>query len=87
MVKKHPVGSKLVGTYLGFNYLPKPLVCKVVGYSIYTNSILVYNPSIDGHSGNGVCSIDGKTEIPDGDLYRNYGRHCWYIESENLTGG
>lgn len=85
VIEKYPIGSKLVGKHLGFGCNNTYKVCKVVGYSSRTNEILVYNPEIDGHSGNNVC-CDGESRVDDSEIYRKYGKHCWYIYSETLSG-
>lgn len=85
VMEKYPIGSKLVGSDLGFNQDHRSLSCKVVGYSNFSKSILVYNPEIDGHSGNGVC-YNGKERLDDKQMYDLYGRHCWYIKFSDLKG-
>lgn len=85
-MEKYPIGSKLVGSDFGFNQYQRSLSCKVVGYSKFSAAILVYNPEIDGHSGNGVCTFDGEVTISDVDMHLKYGRHCWYIDPKDLKG-
>lgn len=85
VIEKYPIGSKLVGKQLGFGYNNSYKVCKVIGYSYLTYEILVYNPEIDGHSGGNTC-FDGESLIDESELHGKYGKHCWYINSETLSG-
>lgn len=86
MIKKYPIGSKLVGTYLGHKYTSEGIPCKVVGYSRHVGSILVYNLEIVGHSGNMVCVDEGGIELSEGRIHQIYGRDCWYVVADSLMG-
>lgn len=86
MIKKYPIGSKLVGIYLGHKYTSEGMPCKILGYSGHAESILVYNPEIVGHSGNMVCVDEGGTELSEDRIHQIYGRHCWYVDYEDLKG-
>lgn len=85
VIEKYPIGSKLVGRLVGYDSDSRELVCKVVGYSYYTNQILVYNPNIKGHCGNSSC-WDGEDEVEDEVIGIKYGNHCWYVDFETLSG-
>lgn len=86
MIKKYPIGSKLVGRYLGHKQSSSEMICKVVGYSAFRTSILVYNPEIIGHIGTGRCVDQIGSRISGEKIKDLYGDHCWYVKYEDLRG-
>lgn len=86
MIKKYPIGSKLVGRYLGHKQSSSEMICKVVGYHAYRTSILVYNPEIVGHAGTGRCVDQTGSKISGEKIKDLYGEHCWYVKYEDLRG-
>lgn len=86
MIKKYPIGSKLVGRYLGHKKSSSEMICKVVGYSAFRTSILVYNPEIIGHTGTGRCVDQTGSRISGEKIKDLYGNHCWYVKYEDLRG-
>lgn len=81
IAREYPIGSKVIcnGNNLSYGGNGEELVCKVLGYSRWDYSLLLYNPDILGHSGNGLCLNGLHEEVDQGYLERNYRESCWYI--------
>lgn len=78
LIKKYPMGSKILCKGLPDSD-DKVLPCKVIGYSTWTYRVMVYNPEINGQSGNRWCVDGNGNSIRKEDTILKYKRNCAFV--------
>lgn len=78
LIKRFPMGSKVVING-GVDYC-----AKVVGYHELGGYVLVYNPSLVGHSGGWSAYNDWFLPISSAHLQNKYGNHLLYFPEDSI---
>lgn len=79
MSKQLPMHSKVILSAYHDSYC-----AKIVGYHEDQNYVLLYNPSISGHSGYGVAINDLLIPLSSKYLNEKYGEHLFYYPIDTV---